>query len=888
MAIQPVHNPSFAFEVLDQLPDAIIWVYPIRNSNGSVEDFEVRYSNKAADEGVNHPEGSLTGLLMLKDGVPSRESAAGNFAHFLGVFQTGEVQEFTFFAHHGNRQFETIRRPFHGGVLSTTRDRKAQREAEHKELVTRRTLQSIVDSSPNGIVVYDALRDESGRITDFRVRHYNRQINELTGFTAEERVSLSFSEVLEKLQSADQFPRYVEVVETGEALQREQYISKTGKWLSSSIVKLEDGFLALLSDITELKHSQQTLQDQSEFSNSILEASQNGIYVLEAIRGEEGQLTDFIFLTGNQQFGKLTGKPVEDYIGRRFLDLFPTTSEGLFRQFRQVLETGITHHIENYHAVAFNRWYNSTIARLGESRLVITFQEVTKQREAAMHIEQQKALLDNILKHSSNGITVGAMIRDEEGRIIDIRTVIANEAAVRFTGIPHDRYIAHTAAELDPGFVHSEYFRQCIRCMETGEPFLSQYFLEGIQRWMEVSVSRMDEEQQIYIFTDVTSVKEAQLAIERSATQLQAIINRTQSGIFTLAPVKDDQGTLTDFRFVLANRTLAHYVRQEPEALSGELGSRWFSGYKSNGLFDLFCATFETGKVNRFDFHYNDNGIDAWIDMMCTRFEDELLVTFTDYTSVKKLQLELQQLVEELKRSNQNLEEFAYAASHDLQEPLRKISTFSGRLRSELAEHLNSAQEQMFERMKSATDRMRTLIEDLLAYSQVSTRQDTSAPVQLSVVVDQVLQDLETVIAESGAVIRRDALPEIQGDERQLRQMFQNLIGNALKYRKPDRRPEVTIRCRKLDSGHPLLETQFTEAAGNFYLIEVADNGIGFEQENASKIFQVFQRLHGMAEYAGTGVGLAIVQRVVSNHRGWITAEGEPGVGATFRVLLPK
>jgi signal transduction histidine kinase len=397
--------------------------------------------------------------------------------------------------------------------------------------------------------------------------------------------------------------------------------------------------------------------------------------------------------------------------------------------------------------------------KLDENHVVVTFQEITAQREAAIQIEKQKILLDNILKHSSNGISVGEMVRDNAGNIVDIRTIIANDAAVKFTGIPKELYLLKTGAELDPSFIGSAYFQMCVKSMETGEPFITQYHFEAIGRWLEVSVSKMDNEHQIYIFTDVTTIKEAQLQLERT--------------------------------------------------------------------------------------------------------------------------------VEELRRSNQSLEEFAYAASHDLQEPLRKIQYFSDRLKKGLTTVTPEENSALLERMESSTIRMRTLIDDLLVYSQVSVKQDRLDPVELTDAVEMVLQDLEAIISQTGAVILLDKLPTINGDERQLRQMFQNLIGNAIKYRKPDVVPEVFIRCSIVQTKDPVLNLFAEKPNGKFYLIEVSDNGIGFEQENAEKIFKVFQRLHGRSEYEGTGVGLAIVQKVVSNHNGYISAEGQPGKGSIFRVLLP-
>ncbi|MDQ3279605.1 MAG: ATP-binding protein, partial [Bacteroidota bacterium] len=220
--------------------------------------------------------------------------------------------------------------------------------------------------------------------------------------------------------------------------------------------------------------------------------------------------------------------------------------------------------------------------------------------------------------------------------------------------------------------------------------------------------------------------------------------------------------------------------------------------------------------------------------------------------------------------------------------PLRKIHAFSDRLHGELVSQLSSTQEMMFQRIKSASSRMRQLIEDLLAYSQVSRKPQAFSPVDLNSVVEDALQNLEESIRASEARVHVSNLPVIRGDERQLQQLFQNLIGNAVKYRKPDVAPAVTISCYIEESTTSQLEPPADATGIRYYRIEVADNGIGFEQAYAEKIFEVFHRLHSRFEYEGTGIGLAIVQRVVHNHEGYIKAVGKPGEGATFTVWLPE
>ncbi len=248
---------------------------------------------------------------------------------------------------------------------------------------------------------------------------------------------------------------------------------------------------------------------------------------------------------------------------------------------------------------------------------------------------------------------------------------------------------------------------------------------------------------------------------------------------------------------------------------------------------------------------------------------------------------ELEKLNGELRRTNNNLEEFAYAASHDLKEPIRKIHFFSDRLRSELTGRLDAAQTRLFERLELASRRMGNLIDDLLDYSQASRPVLLEEKVDLNDLVQNVLVDLELEIQQKGAQVQLDGLPVIRGHQRQLQQLFHNLLSNALKYGKPGVHPEIQIRHQQVSGQSAADHLPLEDREKVFHLMEVRDNGIGFQTEDAERIFNVFTRLHGNTEYRGTGVGLSIVRKVVSNHSGSIWAEGRPGEGASFYILLP-
>lgn len=253
------------------------------------------------------------------------------------------------------------------------------------------------------------------------------------------------------------------------------------------------------------------------------------------------------------------------------------------------------------------------------------------------------------------------------------------------------------------------------------------------------------------------------------------------------------------------------------------------------------------------------------------------VVVFKDITERKQVQDSLSQKAAELSRSNAELEQFAFVASHDLQEPLRKIQAFGDRLKVKCEPMQAPDIRDYLDRMQSAAARMRTLINDLLAFSRVIRSSEPFVPVDLGVVTTEVLGDLEVRIEKSGAKVEIGNLPTIEADPLQMRQLMLNLLSNALKFQPPGASPLIQITA---SISTPLSREPQCE-------LRVQDNGIGFDEKYMDKIFAVFQRLHGRTEYEGTGVGLAVCRRIVDRHHGTITAKSQPEKGATFIVNLP-
>jgi signal transduction histidine kinase len=251
----------------------------------------------------------------------------------------------------------------------------------------------------------------------------------------------------------------------------------------------------------------------------------------------------------------------------------------------------------------------------------------------------------------------------------------------------------------------------------------------------------------------------------------------------------------------------------------------------------------------------------------------------------RRAEVELTEAVTQLERSNRELQDFAYVASHDLQEPLRKIRAFSDRLTSQCGEVLGTRGRDYLERMQQAAARMQTLITDLLAFSRVTTQAQPFGPVDLTRVAQEVIDDLEVHLDQVGGRVGVEVLPTIDADPLQMRQLLQNLLGNALKFHRPEVPPAVTISSGSIPP--PATEDAEPAAPPRWCQLIVADNGIGFDEKYLDRIFAPFQRLHGRSEYDGTGIGLAVCRKIAERHGGSITAHSAPGQGATFLVTLP-
>ncbi len=459
----------------------------------------------------------------------------------------------------------------------------------------------------------------------------------------------------------------------------------------------------------------------------------------------------------------------------------------------------------------------------------------------------------------------------------------------------------------------------CERAIATGESFTVENRYkrasDGQHRWHINRIIPLKNEtgtitQWVGTATDIEELKQTEAELEqrvaerteeldrarhdvqRTAETLQNMLDGALNGIILLNPIHNPAGEIIDFKIEAANRTVQALTGVDPDQMTGRTMLDVFPGYVAGGFFALYVNALRTDRPGRGEYYYEDATLTGWYEVSAIKWGNGLVLTFTNTTETKLAQQQLRQLVDDLRRSNDNLQQFAFVASHDLQEPLRKIQQFGSILKESYTPALDERGTYMVDRMESAAQRMSVLIRDLLEYSRLTTRTQTLQPQDLKHLVGEVLADLDVRVQETGAVVEVGDLCVVPGDETQLTQLLQNLFSNALNFTKRDESgrpvpPRIrvsshTIRCEELPGDFRPVENY-----ANYCVIRVSDNGIGFEQKQAERIFGTFQRLHSRDQYKGTGIGLAIAKKVVENHRGYIMAESQPGDGATFTVYLP-
>ncbi|CAM2010774.1 PAS domain S-box protein [Acanthopleuribacter pedis] len=494
-----------------------------------------------------------------------------------------------------------------------------------------------------------------------------------------------------------------------------------------------------------------------------------------------------------------------------------------------------------------------------------------------MELEKQNVYLETILDNMRHGIFVIDVTEEQ-----DFVFSAFNRAEEEMTGVSFEDAKNKRVEDLVPKYFPIEVARE-IRaryqaCYDRKGPY--QYTemlpLQGKETWWLTNLSPIvDESGQVTRIigstSEITQVKQLEQSMREREEFLQKVIDFSLNGLY-IFNFQTRRNTFINPAYT----RITGYEMQDLAAMEGNL-TQLFHPESTEPLAAHIQEVLqsEAGQSTTMEYRFrHKNGHWIWClssDTVFSRDGDgkpvEMIGTFIDISSIKLAN-------QRLRESNQELEQFAFVASHDLREPLRKVKSFGKLITKRYAENLPEKAADYFERMMSATDRMDRLIEDLLSLSRVATQQRSFEHCSLNAVLDQVLSDLSLLIKRKEARIERGALPGLFCDQLQMYQLFANLVGNSLKYTRTDVKPLIQIR---LQSETP-----------DRVVIEVCDNGIGYDGDASEQIFGIFKRLHGRDDYPGSGIGLAICRKIVERHEGTISAQGEPGKGARFVVSLPR
>jgi signal transduction histidine kinase len=365
---------------------------------------------------------------------------------------------------------------------------------------------------------------------------------------------------------------------------------------------------------------------------------------------------------------------------------------------------------------------------------------------------------------------------------------------------------------------------------------------------------------------------------------LESILNTSQNGILHCKAIRVN-GIITDFKITYANPATEELLGAEHRKL---IAKRWkkIEGLKDTGLFSAFHKVLMEKMPLQMEYLQVTGNTERWYSVSVAKMDDGVTVAFYEITAVKSYQQDLKKNIAALEQSNKELEEYAYAASHDLQEPLRKIRTFGGFLQDTQNEKLDEKGKLQLAKILQSAERMTLLIRDLLSFSSLQQKEEF-VPTSLTEILDNVLQDLDLMIQQKSAIITHDPLPELNAIPVQMNQLFYNLVSNSLKFARPDLPLHLDISCRLLTT-EDIKDVPGLQNGIHYYEIVFSDNGIGFNADYATQIFGLFKRLNDKIIYAGSGIGLALCKKVVTNHGGIITANGKEGLGAQFYIYLPK
>lgn len=791
-----------------------------------------------------------------------------------------------------------------------TRDISERKQAEEKLQRSEEFLQRIIKSSPDCIKVLDL----EGRLLYISAGGQALlEIDDLSSFINLEWVNFWQETYNQAARSA------IETAKAGGTGKFQGYCPTakgTPKWWEVVVTPLLDAegkpekLLSVSRDISARKQKEKALLESNQQIVNILESITDAFYAVD-------HQWRFTYL--NRQAEQLLQKSREELLGKNIWDEFPeAVNLAFFEQYHQAVSQQVSVQFEEFYP-PLNSWFQLH-AYPSQDGLSVYFEDITERKRTEQEIQDLATALENAVE--------GISRLDTQGRYISVNKAYANAVGYQpeemigmewpQTVDPEERskLMAAYGQMLIDGKVEIEargirkdgaiFYKQLvmISAYDEQQQFIGHHcFMKDIsdRKLAEAQLQRQNKRSQL--FADITLKIRQSLEIEEilqtTVTEVQELLQADRVLIFRLWP--------NGYGQIVTEAVDPQWPSVINQNITDEcFGSEYLQKYHQGRIYTI--DDIEETKVQHCLIQFMQQfGVKAKLVMPILLKEElwgllvahqcssprkwstseiELLQQLADQIGIALAQAQLLEQEtrqrQELTRSNEELQQFASIASHDLQEPLRKIQAFGNRLKEKYSEELTEQGLDYLERMQNAAQRMQALIQDLLILSRITTRAQPFMVVNLAQITQEVLSDLEVRIQQTEGRVEVGELPTINADPLQMRQLLQNLIGNALKFHRDEEPPIVKIDAQ-LFGQQPIAEA----SSATICQITVEDKGIGFDEKYLDRIFNVFQRLHGRSQYQGTGMGLAICRKIVERHGGSITAESKPGRGAKFIVTLP-
>jgi PAS domain S-box-containing protein len=815
---------------------------------------------------------------------------------------------------------------------------KTQQKIEEAYKNANANLKNIFLQAPAAIAIFEGPEQQFTLANSAYEKIINRK--------AEDLIGKSLREVLPELKGTGTFELYDNILKTGEPFIVSEYAALADAkndgvlrqmYLNLSMEPLKNdegkvyGVLTMTIDITEQVEDRKKIEESEAFNRSVLESSPDCVKIVDA----EGRL-QFMNVNGLctmeiDDFSVIKNKPWKELWGEENKYLINGAIDkalaGNTASFQAFCPT----------AKGTPKWWDVLVSPVVSSEsnkinsLISVSRDVTEQMLAQKKIEESENKQAFLLKLSdalmslsgSQQIKIKAM--QVLGEHLNVSRCYYAEILKDGEHCLIDNSFSSSIDTIDGTYRLEDFGKAKVAVLQRGEVILTADVANDTSVTQEERNRNLEMQIHAYINVplvkdnklicllgvnqsavrnwtaiDITIVKETAertwAAVEKAKTEKQleeseAQFNTLANNIQNLAWMADGEGYIYWY-----NERWYDYTGTTLEEMKGQGWEKVHHPDHVNRVVDFVKKAWQKNESWELTFPLRGaNGEYRWFLTRAYPITDEegkiinWIGTNTDITEQKTFAEQLEEQVKgrtaELVKMNKELQSFAYISSHDLQEPLRKIQTFATRITEKEANNLSDNGKDMFNRMQESARRMQTLIQDLLAYSRTNTEERKPEKTDLNRIVEEVREDLKEELKDKHATIEATALCEAHIIPFQFRQLLHNLIGNSLKFSIPNNPPHIKIESEiakgiKFNNDKLLPENKYCH-------ITVSDNGIGFEQQYSEKIFELFQRLHGKNEYNGTGIGLSIVKKIVENHNGIITANGELNKGATFEIYIP-